>query len=235
MQNRFLADLQLFAADESAPAAAETASGAEAADAGQQNPLPDAPETALPAERTPARRSWEEIRAEYKDDFDAEVQSIIQKRLRGVQDRLRRYAEREERERSAGQRRRSEAGEHFERLCEQAEALREKLPDFDLARELRSDAFASLTQPGSPVTLEQAYRALHPELRLREAEAVARRAAEAVGEAVRAGAARPRENGAQSASLASPSHRGLSPAQREELRRRIYAAGARGDHLPAGG
>ncbi|HAJ66335.1 MAG TPA: hypothetical protein DCM61_07175 [Clostridiales bacterium] len=102
-------------------------------------------------------------------------------------------------------------------------------------RELESDAFAELTRPGSKVSLEQAYFALHPELRLREAEAVARRTAEAVSAAVSAGAARPHENGAQAASLGSMSHRDMSKGQRQELRRRIYAAGARGGHLPAGG
>jgi hypothetical protein len=116
-----------------------------------------------------------------------------------------------------------------------ADELRRRVPDFDLMRELENDAFAELTRPGSKVSLEQAYFALHPELRLREAEAVARRTAEAVSAAVSAGAARPHENGAQAASLGSVSHRDMSKGQRQELRRRIYAAGARGDHLPAGG
>lgn len=239
MQNRSLADLQFFAAESAPAAGTETASGADAADAGQQNADQSAPETARTqpqaAADSPARRSWEEIRADYKTEFDAEVQSIVQKRLRGAQEKLQRYAAREEQARLAGAQRRSEAGEHFERLRAQAETLRQRLPDFDLAQALEDDAFAALTRPGSPVSVEQAYWALHPELRLREAEAVARRAAEAVSEAVRAGAARPRENGAQSASLAAMSHRQMSPEQREELRRRIYAAGARGDHLPAGG
>ena len=235
MQTLNKTDLQLFAAESAA--AAETASGASAADAGQQTDPQAAPQSAQPqAERdSPARRSWAEIRAEYKDDFDAEVQSIVQRRLRGTQEKLRRYAEREELERQAGVQRRDQAIAHYRGLCEQAEALRQRVPDFDLAQELARDAFAELTRPGSSVSLEQAYWATHPELRFREAEAVARRAAEAVSEAVRAGAARPRENGAQGASLAALSHRGMSPEQREALRRRIYAAGAQGSHLPAGG
>ena len=131
--------------------------------------------------------------------------------------------------------RQREAEEHFRSLCAEAEELRQRVPDFDLMREMHSDAFAELTRPGSKVSLEQAYYALHPDLRLREAEAVARRTAEAVSAAVSAGAARPHENGAQAASLGSMSHRDMSKGQRQELRRRIYAAGARGDHLPAGG
>jgi hypothetical protein len=247
MQHR--TDLQFFA-DGAATAAGDPAAGVSAADAGQQAGasanIPAAPESE-------ARQDWAEVREAYRAEFDAEVQSIVQRRLRGAQEKLRRYEEREsallaEGEQSrlaaeAGERsralaaamRRSEAASHFSSLVGAADELRRRVPDFDLMRELESDAFAELTRPGSKVSLEQAYFALHPELRLREAEAVARRTAEAVSAAVSAGAARPHENGAQAASLGSMSHRDMSKGQRQELRRRIYAAGARGDHLPAGG
>lgn len=235
MQDTFFADLQLFAA-ESAPAAGGAASGAEAADAGQQTAQAAAPPTAQApsSESSPARRSWAEVRADYKSEFDAEVQNIVQKRLRGAQEKLRRYAAREQSERLGAALRREKAIEHFRGLCRQAGELSEKLPDFDLMAELQSDAFAAITRPGSPVTLEQAYYALHPELRAREAEEAARRAAEAVSAAVRSGAARPKENGAQSPSLGAPSYRSMSREQREALKRRIYAAGAQGGHLSAG-
>lgn len=247
MQHR--TDLQFFA-DGAATAAGDPAAGVSAADAGQQTGasanIPAAPESE-------ARQDWAEVREAYRAEFDAEVQSIVQRRLRGAQEKLRRYEEREsatlaESEQSrlaaeAGERRRalaaamrrSEAASHFSSLVGAADELRRRVPDFDLMRELESDAFAELTRPGSKVSLEQAYFALHPELRLREAEAVARRTAEAVSAAVSAGAARPHENGAQAASLGSMSHRDMSKGQRQELRRRIYAAGARGGHLPAGG
>ena len=236
MQHR--TDLQFFA-DGAATAAGDPAAGVSAADAGQQTgasaKVPAAPESE-------ARQSWAEVRETYRADFDAEVQSIVQRRLKGAQEKLRRYEERESAELAAGEQsrlaaamRRSEAASHFSSLVGAADELRRRVPDFDLMRELESDAFAELTRPGSKVSLEQAYFALHPELRLREAEAVARRTAEAVSAAVSAGAARPHENGAQAASLGSMSHRDMSKGQRQELRRRIYAAGARGDHLPAGG
>ena len=144
------------------------------------------------------------------------------------------YAAREEDERRVAALRREEALEHFRALCRQAGELSSRVPDFDLMRELENDAFAEITRPGSSVTLEQAFYALHPELRAREAEEAARKAAEAVSAAVRSGAARPKENGAQSASLGAPSYRSMSKDQREALKRRIYAYGARGDHLPAG-
>lgn len=247
MQHR--TDLQFFA-DGAATAAGDPAAGVSAADAGQQTgasaKVPAAPESE-------ARQDWAEVREAYRAEFDAEVQSIVQRRLRGAQEKLRRYEERESAELAAGEQsrlaaeagerrralaaalRRSEAASHFSSLVGAADELRRRVPDFDLMRELESDAFAELTRPGSKVCLEQAYFALHPELRLREAEAVARRTAEAVSAAVSAGAARPHENGAQAASLGSMSHRDMSKGQRQELRRRIYAAGARGGHLPAGG
>ena len=247
MQHR--TDLQFFA-DGAATAAGDPAAGVSAADAGQQTgasaKVPAAPESE-------ARQDWAEVREAYRAEFDAEVQSIVQRRLKGAQEKLRRYEEREsatlaESEQSrlaaeAGERRRAlaaalrrnEAASHFSSLVGAADELRRRVPEFDLMRELESDAFAELTRPGSKVSLEQAYFALHPELRLREAEAVARRTAEAVSAAVSAGAARPHENGAQAASLGSMSHRDMSKGQRQELRRRIYAAGARGGHLPAGG
>jgi hypothetical protein len=232
MQNLFLTDLQLFA-DESAPAASETASGAEAADAGQHSGGPESAPTQT-EEPAPARRSWAEVRADYKAEFDAEVQLIVQKRLRGAQEKLRSYAAREEAQRLRAALRRERAAEHFRELSRQAGELSGKMPGFDLMSELENDAFAEITRPGSSVTLEQAFYALHPEIRERETEEAARRAAEAVSAAVRSGAARPRENGAQSASLGTLSYRSMSKGQREELKRRIYAAGAMGDHLPAG-
>jgi len=245
MQKR--TDLQFFADGAAAVAAGDPAAGVSAADAGQQA---GASAEASAAPESEARQSWAEVREAYRAEFDAEVQSIVQKRLKGAQEKLRRYEQREsagseesrlaaeagERRRAlAAALRRSEAASHFSSLVGAAEELRQRVPDFDLMRELENDAFAELTRPGSQVSLEQAYFALHPELRLREAEAVARRAAEAVSAAVSAGAARPHENGAQAASLGAMSHREMSKGQREELRRRIYAAGARGAHLPAGG
>jgi len=238
MNKTIRAELQFFA--DGAPEAAElTAAGVSAADAGQ---LPDAPGAGQ--DRASARRSWDEIKADYRADFDAEVQAIVQKRIRLMQEKLRAYEQRESEksmrsrseERSSAldaAQRRDEAARHLARLCAEAETLRERHPDFDLFSELQSDAFAEMTRPGSAISLEQAFYALHPELRLWEAGAVARRAAEAVAEAVRSGAARPRENTAESPAAPSLSHRDMSREQRQELRRRIYAAAAQGGHLGA--
>lgn len=238
MQTKEKTDLQLFAAAIGAEAGTGQAeTGGTAADAGQECAAPAAPEQSAAA----PRRSWAEVRAEYKDDFDREVQGIVQKRLRSAQEKLRAYeAQSAERRESSARHtelaaalRRAEAQEHFAALCAEAEGMRQRHRDFDLMAELQNDAFAELTRPGSGVGLEQAYYAVHPELRLHEAQAVAQRAVEALSAAVRAGAARPPENGAQSAALYGLSHRNMSREQREALRRRIYAAGAQGGHLGA--
>ena len=233
-------DLQFFAEGGDATAGDGSAGANTAADAGQQTAA---------AENAAERKSWAEVREDYRGEFDAEVQSIVQKRLKNLQERLRRAEEKSTpseggapaREAQPRQRalaaalRQREAEEHFRSLCAEAEELRQRVPDFDLMREMHSDAFAELTRPGSKVSLEQAYYAVHPDFRMREAEAVARRTAEAVSAAVSAGAARPQENGAQAASLGALSYRDMTKEQREALRRRIYAAGAKGAHLPAGG
>ena len=153
MQKQFMTDLQLFAAG-SAEAAGGTAAGEEAAAAGQEGApqsarKPEEPERAS----APERRSWAEVRADYKAEFDAEVQSIVQKRLRAAQEKLRAFAAREESERIGAALRREKAIAHFRALCEQAGELAERLPDFDLMRELQNDAFAEITRPGSSVTL----------------------------------------------------------------------------------
>ena len=107
MQHR--TDLQFFA-DGAATAAGDPAAGVSAADAGQQTgasaKVPAAPESE-------ARQSWAEVRETYRADFDAEVQSIVQRRLKGAQEKLRRYEERESAELAAGEQSRlaAEAGE----------------------------------------------------------------------------------------------------------------------------
>lgn len=251
------------------------------------------------------RKTWDEIKADYKADYDAEVQNIIQKRLKNSQERIQKYTEREEglaplidffadrygldpenldaaelikkfredaslseqkalemgasdevahklelaeqeekrkeREKKARDQQLAEAfkrqqvADHYGALQTQAAELAKRIPGFDLDAELQNDAFAEMTRPGSKVTVEQAYYALHPEFRQREIESVAAKAKEAVSASVRAGATRPTENGTQAASVGAISYRNMSKEDREALKQRIRAAGARGEHLPYGG
>lgn len=263
------------------------------------------PEAEVPESGAADRKSWEEIKADYKADLDAEVQNIVKARVKKEQERVQQYADREkqfaplidffsarygldpdnldvdtfiqkfredsslseerametgtsaeiahkldlveqeerrmEREKKAREQelaaafQRQQVDEHFQELMRQGEELARKIPGFDIRAELGNQAFVEMTRPGSTVTVEQAYYALHPEFRQAEAESIAKRATEGVAAAVRAGQSRPAENGAQAASVGKMSYANMSKEQREALKSRIRAAGARGEYLPVGG
>ncbi len=263
------------------------------------------PEEEVPESGAADRKTWDEVKAEYKADLDAEVQNIVKARVRKEQERSQQYeqtlktlapiidfftsdygldpenldadalvqhfredsrlsekramemgttdevahklnlAELEEKrkEREAKERqkqldavfKRQQVGEHLQNLQAQAAELAKKVPGFDLAKELENSAFAVFTAPGSEITVEQAYYALHPEYRQAEVESVAKKTAESIAASVRAGQSRPAENGAQAASVGTVSYRNMSREQREALKKRILDAGARGEHLPIGG
>ena len=266
----------------------------------------EGPEAETPESGAADRKPWEEIKAGYKADFDAEVQNIVQARVKKEQEKTQQYADRQtklaplvdffaskygldpddldvdalvqkfredsslseekanemgtsfevahklelmeqeekrlEREKKARDQqleaafKKQQVNEHFDDLMKQGQELAAKVPGFDLMREIRENsAFAEMTRPGSKVTVEQAYYALHPEFREAEAQAVAKRATEGVAASVRAGQSRPAENGAQAASVGQINYRNMSRADREALKKRIYAAGARGEHLQIGG
>lgn len=252
------------------------------------------------------RKPWDEVKGSYKSEFDAEVQNIVQARVKKEQERSQQYADREsklaplvdfftskygldpenldvdalvqkfredsslseerametgtsaevahkldlveqeekrqEREKKAREQQlaaafqRQQVNDHFDGLQKQAQELAAKIPGFNLMNEINANpAFAEMTRPGSPVTVEQAYYATHPEFRQAEVQSVAKKAVEGVAASVRAGQSRPAENGAQAASVGKVSYRSMSKADREALKQRIYAAGARGEHLPYGG
>ena len=262
------------------------------------------PEAEVPESGAADRKSWDEIKADYKADLDAEVQNIVKARVKKEQERVQQYADREkqfaplidffsarygldpenldvdefiqkfredsslseerametgtsaevahkldlveqeerrmEREKKAREQeladafQRQQVGEHFQELMRQGEELAQKIPGFDIRAELENKAFAEMTRPGSPVTVEQAYYALHPEFRQAEAASVAKRATEGVAAAVRAGQSRPAENGAQAASVGKMSYANMSKEQRENLKRRIHEAAAKGVYLRPG-
>ena len=251
------------------------------------------------------RKPWDEVRAEYKADFDTEVQNIVQARVKREQERAQQYAERESalapivdffanrygldtenlnldelmtkfkednslsqskamemgtseevahklelaeieekrqaREKRAREQQLSEAfkrqqwDNHIAGLREQGEELKKKIPSFDFDTEIKDSRFRLMTDPYNKVSVEQAYYALHPEFRQAEAQSVAQKATQAVASSVRAGQARPAENGTQAATVSKVSYRNMPKADREALKQRIRAAGQRGEHLPYGG
>lgn len=288
------------AAQPTAATAAPTVDEQAEEPAGQEAPSGDAD-----------RKPWEEVKASYKAEYDAEVQGIVQKRLKNAQEKIQQLESREttlapmttffakrynldpnsedfaeklvekiRADNSLSSERALEIGapdelahkldmaevdqdlreqakqlqarkqqlqqafdaqrhaldQRFDELNAQAQAFAQKVPGFNLIAELQNnEAFAIMTQPGSPVTVEQAYYATHPEFRQREVESVAKRATEAVASSVRAGASRPQENGTQAASIGTIPYSKMNKADREALKQRIRDAAARGEHLPYGG
>ncbi len=233
--------------------------GDTAADAGQEE---QSLETEAPAEAPVEKLSWQEILAdpEYKSQYDAQVQAIIQKRLRSrgdAEQRLQRLApvlsalgerfgaldsaDMEQLARdilsgdsgSTRQSRVRQAEDHLARLVEQEAELRASFPDFDLLTAMEDPAFVRLTAPHTGLSLADAYYALH---RREIGEATARSSLEAAAKAVRSGMSRPRElSGNQAASTAISDPRNMSREQREALKQRIYQAKAQGKKLPYGG
>lgn len=122
---------------------------------------------------------------------------------------------------------------HMARLSEQANALRAEFPGFDLDAEMQNDMFVKLTAPGM-LSVEDAYKAVHrKEIEQAKKEAMTQQAMAAATASIRAGQARPKENGSTPAATITrvpPARR--SAEERAELRRRIYAAGASGKKLP---
>ena len=127
------------------------------------------------------------------------------------------------------------ARNRFNDVVRQAAEFQSKVPGFDLMRELDNDEFADMMRPGSKITVEAAYYALHPEARQSEVEAAVQKAREAVSASVRSGSERPRETGSQAASLGNMPYRNMPKEQREDLKRRIREAGYRGEHIRPGG
>ena len=217
-----------------------------------------APADAGQEEQEAARLSWEEILQDpaYKSRYDEAVQAIVKARLRGragAEAQLRRlepvlraleedYGLTDESDpaalaellrQSAGLRRPggAEIAAHLRALADEAEALRQSVPDFDLMREMEDPDFLRLTAPHSGVTLADAYYARHRAERERE---TARRSLEAVSRSIRSLGARPKElrETRDSAPAAEPGR--MSRAEREALKKRILEASAHGRRLAPG-
>lgn len=222
-------------------------SGVTAADAGQTEGEAAAP-----------RPSWEEILAdpEYKSRYDAAVQDIVQRRLRGRHEAEDRLASLEpvlqalgevfgvdtadsealcreiyrSRERSTLSEQR--VREHLAALWQESESLRERLPEFDLEREMENPVFLRLTAPHSGVGLEDAYYALH---RGAIGKAAAEESLAALSRSMRIQERRPREiRAGQPGTGFARDARSMSREEREALKKRILEAKAQGRKLGIG-
>ena len=119
--------------------------------------------------------------------------------------------------------------EHYHRLLAQGEALRQRMPDFDVGKALADPAFLRLTAPGVGLSVEDAWYALHR-------KELQQQTALQISNGIRSGSIRPGENGmaAQGAAVTTFDYRNASREQREALKKAIRAAGARGEHIYPG-
>lgn len=121
--------------------------------------------------------------------------------------------------------------EHFQRLAQQAEELKQQFPDFDLMREIETNPrFVRMTAPGVGMSVQEAYFAIHgADIQKQSMQYAAQQAAKRIGDSVRAGASRPMENGMgnRQAAPMGVDVKNMDAKTRAEYRRRIKA----GEHI----
>lgn len=117
--------------------------------------------------------------------------------------------------------------EHLRTLERQGEKLRERIPDFDIHRELQNPVFVRMTAPGSGISLEDAYFATHKEQMQQLAMDAAARM---LSNSIQAGSRRPLESGtsSQAPSMAAFDYRQASQQERTALKKRILDESAQG-------
>lgn len=91
---------------------------------------------------------------------------------------------------------------HYQTLAEQSEKMKAVYPDFDLIREMQNPVFARLTAPGTGISVENAFFAVHhDEIQKASMQYAGQRAAQAVAASVQANGLRPQENGTGGAAM----------------------------------
>lgn len=108
--------------------------------------------------------------------------------------------------------------EHLAGLYQQAEALKQRFPDFDLDREMQNRDFVYMTQPGSGLSVEDAYFALHRQEIMESARQSAQRA---MASTIASGQMRPNETGTKKAGTAPAARPNMTKEHREELKARF--------------
>lgn len=124
--------------------------------------------------------------------------------------------------------------EHFRKLSQQAVELKAKVPSFDLMAEMKNPRFAAMTGPGSMLSVEDAYFAIHRQEMLNSAQQSAMQEAERKLASVRQkNASRPVENGAssQGASIGSMDYGKLSKDQRKAFKQDLQERWSRGERV----
>ena len=126
---------------------------------------------------------------------------------------------------------------HFINLEQQAEAMKQYFPNFNLRTELQNPVFARMVDPKVGLSVEDAYHAVHrKEIQAASMQLVAQKTQENISNAIQSGSRRPNESGtsSQAPSVTTFDYRTASIEQRNDLKRRIREAAARGEKLYPG-
>ena len=120
--------------------------------------------------------------------------------------------------------------EHFGRLQQQAEAMKQLYPDFDLQKELQNPAFLRMTSPEGGISVEDAYYAIHhKELAPQMMAYGMQRAKQQMGQTIQAQRQRPVEGAmrqqGQPAAEVKIDPRNLTKQERKSIRRRVMELG----------
>lgn len=117
---------------------------------------------------------------------------------------------------------------HIQGLEAQAMAMQQQFPDFDLREALQNPVFLQLTAPGTGISVEDAYYALH---RKEIQQSAVRQTREQVVQAIQSGSRRPLEAGttSQGPSLVSFHYDSASKEQREAFKKELRRAWGRGE------
>lgn len=127
--------------------------------------------------------------------------------------------------------------QHIAKLQREEEELKKTFPNFNLRQELKNPVFVRMTSPGVGLSVEDAYYAIHRnEIQSASMQAAALKTREKVANAIASNSNRPQENGTSSRapSVTTFDYRKATREQREDLKRRIREAAARGEKLYPG-
>ena len=146
------------------------------------------------------------IRGQYKEQFDARVQKILDGRLRGLRQEVQ-------------ARRESQAGAVL-RLQAEEGRIRQVYPDFDWRREMASPRFGRLVTAG--VDGRTAYEIVHRQELLKAAMGyAAAQARSQMARSIASGGGRPAENRGGSRSVTRSDPRGLTSRELADIRKRV--------------
>jgi hypothetical protein len=124
---------------------------------------------------------------------------------------------------------------HMLKLEQQANALKNIVPNFDLRAEMQNPVFARLTSVG--LSVEDAFYAVHrKEMEQKSMQVAAQQTKQMISNAIQSGTNRPDETGtaAQAPSVSRFDYRKATPAQRNAIKAEIRRAAAEGRKLYPG-